>query len=37
MDLHLKEKQIEQYIIGSWWNHEIIKKKTQISAVSGRI
>ncbi len=24
-------------IIGSWWNHEIINKKTQISAVSGRI
>jgi hypothetical protein len=24
-------------IVGSWWNHEIIKKNTQISAVSGRI
>ena len=24
-------------IIGSWWNHEIIKKDKQISAVSGRI
>ena len=24
-------------IIGSWWNHEIINKKTQISAVSGRV
>jgi len=24
-------------IIGSWWNHEIIKKNKQISAVSGRI
>ena len=24
-------------IVGSWWNHEIINKKTQISAVSGRI
>ena len=24
-------------IIGSWWNHEIINKETQISAVSGRI
>ena len=25
------------HIIGSWWNHEIINKDTQISAVSGRI
>ena len=24
-------------IIGSWWNHEIINKNTQISAVSGRV
>mgnify|MGYP005668563751 CR=1 FL=1 len=24
-------------IIGSWWNHEIINKNVQISAVSGRI
>ena len=24
-------------IIGTWWNHEIIKKKEQISAVSGKI
>ena len=24
-------------IIGSWWNHEIIKKKAQISGISGRI
>tara|TARA_A100001011_G_C14093949_1_gene749825 strand:- start:144 stop:839 length:696 start_codon:yes stop_codon:yes gene_type:complete len=24
-------------IVGSWWNHEIINKNTQISAVSGRI
>ena len=27
----------EKNIIGSWWNHEIINKETQISAVSGRI
>ncbi len=27
----------EKNIIGSWWNHEIINKNTQISAVSGRI
>ena len=24
-------------IIGTWWNHEIVKKKAQMSAVSGRI
>ena len=24
-------------IVGSWWNHEIINKETQISAVSGRV
>ena len=27
----------ENNIIGSWWNHEIINKDTQISAISGRI
>ncbi len=27
----------ESKIIGSWWNHEIINKNNQISAVSGRI
>lgn len=25
------------YIIGTWWNHEIVKSPAQISAVSGRI
>ena len=25
------------YIIGTWWNHEIVSAKAQISAVSGRI
>jgi hypothetical protein len=25
------------FIVGTWWNHEIIKKKAQISAISGRI
>jgi len=25
------------FIIGTWWNHEIVKAKAQISAVSGRI
>ena len=24
-------------IVGTWWNHEIIKSKSQISAISGRI
>ena len=24
-------------IIGTWWNHEIVKAKAQISAISGRI
>ena len=27
----------ENSIIGSWWNHEIINKDTQISAISGRV
>jgi len=25
------------YVIGTWWNHSIVKSKAQISAVSGRI
>jgi len=25
------------FIIGTWWNHEIVKARAQISAVSGRI
>jgi len=25
------------YIIGTWWNHEIVKSPAQISAISGRI
>ena len=25
------------FIVGTWWNHEIIKKKAQISGISGRI
>ena len=32
-----KGKTDASLIIGSWWNHEIIKKNKQISAVSGRI
>ena len=27
----------KEMIIGTWWNHEIVQKKAQISAVSGRI
>tara|TARA_Y100000591_G_C21687380_1_gene621253 strand:- start:43 stop:726 length:684 start_codon:yes stop_codon:yes gene_type:complete len=32
-----KGKVDKDFIIGTWWNHEIVKKKAQISAVSGRI
>ena len=27
----------KEYLVGTWWNHEIIQAKAQISAVSGRI
>ena len=27
----------KDYLIGTWWNHSIVKSKAQISAVSGRI
>ena len=27
----------EDFIIGTWWNHSIVNKKSQISAISGRI
>jgi len=27
----------KEYTVGTWWNHEIIQAKAQISAVSGRI
>ena len=36
MDHHIKAKLYEN-IIGTWWNHEIVKAKAQISAISGRI
>jgi len=26
-----------EYIVGTWWNHEIVKANAQISAISGRI
>ncbi len=32
-----KGKANKDMIIGTWWNHEIVTKKAQISAVSGRI
>ena len=32
-----KGKASKDYIVGTWWNHEIIKSKAQISAISGRI
>ena len=32
-----KGKVDKDLIIGTWWNHEIVKKKAQISSVSGRI
>ncbi len=32
-----KGKTDKDFIIGTWWNHEIVQKKAQISAVSGRI
>ena len=32
-----KGKADKDIIIGTWWNHEILQKKAQISAVSGRI
>ncbi len=32
-----KGKASKEMIIGTWWNHEIVQKKAQISAVSGRI
>ncbi len=32
-----KGKVDKNTIIGTWWNHEIVQKKAQISAVSGRI
>ena len=32
-----KGKVNKDLIIGTWWNHEIVQKKSQISAVSGRI
>ena len=32
-----KGKANKDYLVGTWWNHEIIKAKAQISGISGRI
>ena len=32
-----KGKTKKDFIVGTWWNHEITKSKAQISAISGRI
>ena len=32
-----KGKANKDYIVGTWWNHEIIKADAQISGISGRI
>jgi len=32
-----KGKADKNFIVGTWWNHEIIKSKAQISGISGRI
>ena len=32
-----KGKASQEYLLGTWWNHSIVKAPAQISAVSGRI
>tara|TARA_A100001015_G_scaffold234256_1_gene265703 strand:- start:582 stop:1265 length:684 start_codon:yes stop_codon:yes gene_type:complete len=32
-----KGKAKKDFIVGTWWNHEIVKAKAQISAISGRV
>ena len=32
-----KGKANKEFIVGTWWNHEIIKAQSQISGISGRI
>ncbi len=32
-----KGKANKNFIIGTWWNHEIVQQEAQISAISGRI
>ena len=37
MDLLFQGKTSKESIVGTWWNHKIVKTKSQISAISGRI
>ena len=32
-----KGKASKNFIVGTWWNHEIVKVKAQISGISGRV
>ena len=32
-----KGKTSKDFIVGTWWNHRIVKTKAQISAISGRV
>ena len=32
-----KGKANNEFIVGTWWNHEIVKAKAQISGISGRV
>jgi hypothetical protein len=32
-----KGKADKEFLVGTWWNHEIVKAKAQISGISGRI
>ena len=32
-----KGKTSKESIVGTWWNHEIVKRNAQISAISGRV
>ena len=32
-----KGKADKEFLVGTWWNHEIVKTKAQISGISGRI
>tara|TARA_B100000767_G_C19688843_1_gene503024 strand:- start:503 stop:1186 length:684 start_codon:yes stop_codon:yes gene_type:complete len=32
-----KGKTSKEFIVGTWWNHEIVKAKAQISGISGRV
>ena len=32
-----KGKANKEFIVGTWWNHDIVKAKAQISGISGRI